>query len=157
MKIRTDFVTNSSSSSFILGFKDKNSIVKTIEYLEQRDNGNHVYYNKLLIDVLKAKGSTAKEKVIKSCLHEIEDIAKNYYFDYGCEILIQNDTRACIAGDCSSIDAQVSAKYKELAKKVSKYNYFVEVSYSDDYPEGAYMEQVFVPSLPICLMSFNHH
>ena len=30
MKIRTDFVTNSSSSSFILAFKDKSTVLKEL-------------------------------------------------------------------------------------------------------------------------------
>ena len=71
MKIRSDFVTNSSSSSFILGFTSENRIKDEL----LKDSMSILVEHIVLDDVLKAE-KFGKEKVEKIIREELSYVAR---------------------------------------------------------------------------------
>ena len=66
MKIRKGFVTNSSSSSFILGFKSEESIKEEL----QKENLEEEYFEEILRDVTEA-AKLDREDVLEGYSEEI--------------------------------------------------------------------------------------
>ena len=66
MKIRKGFVTNSSSSSFILGFKSEESIKEEL----QKENLEEEYFEEILRDVMEA-AKLDREDVLEGYSEEI--------------------------------------------------------------------------------------
>ena len=76
MKIRSDFVTNSSSSSFILGFTSENRIKDEL----LKDSMSILVEHIVLDDVLKAE-KFGKEKVEKIIREELSYVARYRVMD----------------------------------------------------------------------------
>lgn len=150
MKIRKGFVTNSSSSSFILGFKSEDTIK---EELEKENLGE--YFERILDDIKKETKLT-KEDVLGGYGKEI------YYhtlWEVENSLNIRHDQRAenrKTEAFQAKLNNVISKKVSELAEKLEGYSVFVEPIYSDESGEGV-LEHYIVPNMNCCLAVISHH
>lgn len=150
MKIRSDYVTNSSSSSFILGFKDETEIDAIVDQLPSywsEDAKQSVVY-----DI--KDGVTSKEYA--------EDVIANSYYTW--EWIFRgksywNMTR----------EERASNEYKQFVrdkinnlsqgfiKELNKYDIISIVEYEDHTDFGSIMEHEIMPSLDNTIRCISNH
>lgn len=156
MKFRSDFVTNSSSSSFILGFTSKDKIEE--ELLEGATSD--LLKDVVLKDVLEAEQFDWKEvkkrirKEMKyTAIWEIEEL---YMKRTGCEYkdaLNYADTDEGKREVEQYIDNIINNAFQKIS--VNKKCVFIEISYSDDY--NGELEHNIMPYISTNIITFNHH
>ena len=136
MKIRSDYVTNSSSSSFILSFKDEESIYNTLkeqfpENIENRWSAGDKGYFQQLLDDIKESCRLSKNDVRE--IIEIED--EGWPWGESCD-----------------------DKVNKAMQKIGGDKVIVQVEHGDEGEgEDGMLEHEILPSLDCTVIRFFHH
>lgn len=152
MKIRKGFVTNSSSSSFILGFTSEENIKKELEAEDLKE-----YFDEVLEDVMRATKLT-KDEVLKGYSKEI------YYdtlWDLEYRLDVPYDKKFEIRETKefqNKLNKAITDRVSELEEDMQGYSVFVEINYSDnDGLMYSTLEHHVAPNMNCCLAVISHH
>lgn len=154
MKIRNGFVTNSSSSSFVLGFKNENSIAE-----ELASDNIFAYFKRIYMDCMEAKKMTLEE--VLECYEK--DNKWNVRFDIECKspksrMMTWNEQCEWIKTKEyeDMCEKEMQRRVSTLKEKCKDKNVFVMIDYGDDCGDGD-LEHRVVPGLNCCMTRISHH
>lgn len=153
MKIRKGFVTNSSSSSFILGFKSEESIKEEL----QKENLEEEYFEEILRDVTEAT-KLDREDVLEGYSEEIYyqtlwELENRLDVPYGKRFEIRKTEEFQ-----EKLNKAITDRMSELKEDMQGYSVFVEINYSDnDGLMYSTLEHHVVPDMNCCLAAISHH
>lgn len=152
MKIRKGFVTNSSSSSFILGFTSEENIKKELEAENLKE-----YFDEVLRDVTRGIRLTKNEI--------LEEYSEEIYYDtlwklenrldvpYGKRFEIRKTKEFQ-----NKLNKAITDRVSELEEDMQGYSVFVEINYSDeDGLRYSTLEHHVAPNMNCCLAAISHH
>lgn len=164
MKIRNGFVTNSSSSSFVLAYNDneyKTSIENQIK--EKYNNEKGLEYISCLFDLLDNSNNITN-------LNELEnDLYKELFWDckYELEKELEEQNNGMdyieihkflkTSNGKKMIDKKVLKKIEQIFKSCENYNTIKKIRIMDDYEPYSSLEHRIVSSLNECKIRISHH
>lgn len=167
MKIRRDYVTNSSSSSFILSFKDEDSIYDTLkeQFPKDIESGWSASEGGYLPDLLNRISDEKRltQEDIKEIIEDEErwsirwELREKYEREKGMshleawEFFDSPEGEKLIKEECGKITA-------EIMKKIGDDHVIVQVEYGDGGEgEDGVMEHKILPNLDCTIARFSHH
>lgn len=155
MKIRTDYVTNSSSSSFIVGFKNEDSIEQ--ELRSELHLG--AKFKTVLNDV--KKNRITKEEALNEFKDEMHfDAWHSIEYEYERKLGLHNyydwikkpENKKQFE---NAVEERLDVWFKEFKQKIEGLGYLALVEY-DDHCNGD-LEHEIMPRLDCTIQRFSHH
>ena len=155
MKKRSGFVTNSSSSSFILGFSNSDSIAN-----ELKDIKNTECYKAILLDCIE-KDKMTLENALRLYEMELENGWMGYFLLQ--DFMLENDYKSSEYEKAENspefrkkLNKAFDEKIEEFKEKCKGKEVFVSLMYSDDYEMNAMLEHL-TYNINACVAAFSHH
>lgn len=156
MKIRSDYVTNSSSSSFILGFTSEENIYD--ELISGFPKWAENYLGTVCKDVQSEKRLN-KDDVIAQAREELRwdaewDVQNEYQRKHRCSYREAWDYTETDDGK-SEVKAKIERYVDNIIKDMDGKSVFVEVEYDDHC--NSELEHEIMPQVKSTVVRFSHH
>lgn len=154
MKIRINYVTNSSSSSFILGFYSEETIQSELQELIGSGYFEEVYKDCVNAEKMQLSQmlETAKKEMrwnIRIHIEEEKQRTSNMSWEEMMKWKKSNEFE-------SLVKDRIQQRLNEIKKAAEGKHIFLHISYSDSEGDGE-LEHYIVPNLNTCLAVFTHH
>lgn len=167
MKIRSDFITNSSSSSFILSFRDENSIEETLRSqfpsdIEVGFSGEDISYLDQVIEECKDESNRYTREEIEDELWDESDYPIWYLLvkDKQSEGMSYSEARDYMNSEDGHqlLQSEVRKKVESILSEIGDDTIIVSISHGDggDGEDGVLEHQI-LPYLQCTRAYFSHH